>query len=54
MVSERYLEEVNLIQEDELLEHVSLAVLRSSAAGIPAIVGWPKGTVTKSLSRSLM
>jgi hypothetical protein len=47
MVPEKYLEEANLIQEDELLEHVSLSVLRNTAVGIPVIMDWSKAAIAK-------
>ena len=47
MVPEKYLEDANLIPKDELLEHVYLSVLCSSAAGIPIIADWAKASVTK-------
>src|SRR4030067_1021865 len=47
MVSERYLEDANLISKDELLEHVSLSVLRNASAAIPFITDWSKGGVKK-------
>ncbi len=47
MVSEKYLEDANLISEDELLEHVSLSVLRNSEAGIPQIMDWARTGIKK-------
>ena len=40
-------EEANYIAKDELLEHVSLSVLRDSKAGLPFIEGWTDGAVKK-------
>jgi len=47
MISERYLEDANLISKDELLENVSLSMLRSSLAGIPGIADWSRAEIKK-------
>jgi hypothetical protein len=46
-MDEKYFEEANLIPKDELLEHVSLSVLRSTAIGLPGIADWKSGGVKK-------
>jgi len=40
-------EEGNLVPEGELLEHVSLTVLRSAAIGVPGVTDWSRATVSK-------
>jgi hypothetical protein len=46
-MNEKYMEGANFISKDDLLEHVSLSLLRNSTAGIPAIMDWVKGGVKK-------
>lgn len=40
IVSNRYSEERNLIPRNELLEHVSLSIIRNVLAGIPELKEW--------------
>lgn len=47
MISEKYLEDANLVTKDELLEQVSLSVLRNASAGIPLIMDLVKGGIKK-------
>lgn len=47
MPASRLLEDKNFIVKNELLEHVSLSVLRDAKAGLPFLEEWPKGTVRK-------
>ncbi|NTW69547.1 MAG: hypothetical protein HGB23_06800 [Chlorobiaceae bacterium] len=46
-MNEKYLEETHYISKDELLENVSLSVLRNSTAGIPGLCDWPRFKVNK-------
>ena len=47
MPSRALREEANYIARDELLETVSLSVLRDSKAGLPLVEDWSKGAITK-------
>jgi hypothetical protein len=46
-MNEKYSEEANFISKSDLLEHVSLSVLRNSTAGIPIITDWSNYGVKK-------
>ena len=54
MISEKYLEDANLVTKDELLEQVSLSVLRNASAGIPLIMDLVKGGIKKNLLKFLI